>query len=68
MMKAFTATAAAVLLAACSEIPQDARKPFAGEEETKSYAGGKFEGDKALYEKALAKRADTQNEYLRMPE
>jgi hypothetical protein len=68
MMKAVIAAAATVLLAACSEIPQDAPKPFAGEEETKSYAGGEFDGDKALYEKTLAKRAATQNEYLRIPE
>jgi len=28
--------AAATLLAACNEIPQDARKPFAGPQETKA--------------------------------
>ena len=36
----------------CSEIPQDARKPFAGPEETRSYAAGQVE------------RAKTQDEYL----
>jgi hypothetical protein len=52
-------------LAACSEIPQDAPKPYAGKEDTKAYAGDKFKGDKAKYEQALAKRADYQNEYAR---
>jgi hypothetical protein len=57
--------AAALALAACHEIPQDARKSFAGEAETKAYTGARFNGDRALYEKTLAERADTQNEYLR---
>ena len=57
---------ATLFLAGCGEIPQDAVKPFAGKEATQSYAGGKFHGDKALYEKALAERADTMNEYLVM--
>lgn len=56
--------ATGLLFAACSEIPQDARKPFAGKEETRSYAGAPFNGDKTLYEKALAQRANAQNEYL----
>jgi hypothetical protein len=55
---------AALALAACDEIPQDAAKPFAGKAETQSYAGGKFNGNRALYEKTLAERADTMNEYL----
>ena len=58
MMIAFVAMA----LAACDEIPQDAVKPFAGKEETQGYAGDRFKGDKALYEKALAERAQTQDE------
>ena len=58
------AIAATLLLAGCDEIPQDAVKPFAGKEETQPYAGGKFKGDKALYEKTLAERAATMNEYL----
>lgn len=45
--------AATLVLAACGEIPQDAAKPFAGKEETRSYAG-----------KALDVRTDTMNEYL----
>lgn len=59
------AAAAALGLAACGEIPQDAAKPYAGKEDTKAYAGDKFKGDKAKYEQALAKRADYQNEYTR---
>lgn len=66
MTKTFIALAAMALAAACGEIPQDAPKPFAGERETRPYADAKFNGDKALYEKTLAERADTQNEYLRL--
>jgi starvation-inducible outer membrane lipoprotein len=47
-------SSAALALAACSEIPQDARKPFAGPEETRSYAA----------DKKLDERAQTQDEYL----
>ena len=64
-MKALAAVAAALALAACHEIPQDAAKPYAGKEDTKAYAGDLFKGDKDKYEKALAQRAQTQNEYLR---
>ena len=42
--------ATGLVFAACSEIPQDAPKPFAGKDETRSYAGAPFNGDKALYE------------------
>ena len=65
-MKRFVGmTAAALLAAACSEIPQDAVKPYAGKEDTKPYASDVFKGDKAKYESTLASRADHQNEYLR---
>ena len=57
--------AGALSLAACHEIPQDAAKPYAGKEDTKAYAGDLFKGDKDKYQKALAQRAQTQNEYLR---
>ena len=56
---------AALALAACHEIPQDAAKPYAGKEDTKAYASDLFKGDKAQYQAALAKRADYQNEYVR---
>ena len=61
---ATAATALGLAIAGCGEIPQDGPKPFVGAEETKSYAGAMFNGDKALYERTLAQRADTQNEYL----
>ena len=57
--------AVVLALAGCHEIPQDAAKPYAGKEDTKAYAGDLFNGDKDKYEKALAQRAQTQNEYLR---
>ena len=64
-MKALVAAAAALALASCGEIPQDAAKPYAGKDDTKAYAGDMFKGDKAKYEQTLAKRADYQNEYVR---
>ena len=57
--------AVAFVACACHEIPQDAPKPYAGKEDTKAYAGDLFKGDKVKYEKALAVRANNQNEYLR---
>jgi hypothetical protein len=60
-----TTVIAALGLAACNEIPQDAPKPYAGKEDTKAYAGDLFKGDKAKYEKTLADRANYQNEYIR---
>jgi hypothetical protein len=64
-MKLLIAAAAAVLLAACGEIPQDQPKPYAGKEDTKPYAGDTFKGDKQKFEQTLAKRANYQNEYSR---
>jgi len=58
--------AAAALLAACHEIPQDAPKPYAGKEDVKPYAGDLFKGDKAKFDQTLAQRATYQNEYLRV--
>jgi hypothetical protein len=55
-------------LTACHEIPQDAPKPYAGKADDKAYAGDLFKGDKVAFEKALAARAQNQNEYLRMPD
>jgi hypothetical protein len=57
--------AAALALAACHEIPQDAAKPYAGKEDVKPYAGDMFKGDKQKFETALAERAEHSNEYLR---
>jgi hypothetical protein len=64
-MKKLALLAAATIVAACHEIPQDAAKPYAGKEDTKAYSGDLFKGDKAKYEAALAKRADYENEYVR---
>jgi hypothetical protein len=64
-MKRVLFVAAALALAACHEIPQDAPKPYAGKEDTKAYAGDVFKGDKAKYETTLSTRAQYQNEYLR---
>ena len=47
-----TVVVGALAAIGCSEIPQDARKPFAGPEETRSFAAGH------------AERAKTQDEYL----
>jgi hypothetical protein len=55
--------AAALAVAACNEVPQDAVKPYAGKEDTKAYAGDRFKGDKVAYEKQLAERNQFQNEY-----
>ncbi len=62
-MRAIAAAAAALVLAACNEVPQDAVKPYAGKEDTKAYAGDRFKGDKVAYEKALAERSQFQNDY-----
>ena len=64
-MKKLALLAAAIAVAACHEIPQDAAKPYAGKEDTKAYAGDLFKGDKAKYEQALVNRSHYENEYLR---
>ncbi len=66
MTRIFFLAAAALVAGACHEVPQDAHKPFAGKAERDLYVGGNFGGDKATYEKALASRARSQNEYVRM--
>jgi len=62
-MRTIAALGAALFLAACNEVPQDAVKPYAGKEDTKAYAGDTFKGDKVAYEKALADRTQYQNDY-----
>ena len=62
-MRTVAAVAAALFLAACNEVPQDAVKPYAGKEDTKAYAGDRFKGDKVAYEKALADRSAYQDDY-----
>ena len=62
-MRMVAALGAALFLVACSEVPQDAVKPYAGKEDTKAYAGDRVKGDKAAYEKNLAERNQYQNDY-----
>ena len=57
-----------LLASACHEVPQNASKPFAGTKATELYLGKRFDGNKAAFETALAKRAQKQNEYLRIPD
>lgn len=64
-MRALAVAALALGVASCSEIPQDAPKPYAGKADTQAYASDMFKGDKAKYEKTLADRAGYQDEYLR---
>jgi len=52
-MRTILAMAAALVLAACNEIPQDAAKPYAGAQETKAAAA------------SLESRAVVQDEYAR---
>ncbi len=59
---AVLAATCAGLLAACNEIPQDKRKSFAGESEVKLERHG-FQGDKAGFDSALAKRASHSDDY-----
>jgi hypothetical protein len=65
MKKTMLTIAAALVLAACHEVPQDAAKPYAGKEDVQPYAGDQFKGDKQKFETALADRAEHSNEYLR---
>jgi hypothetical protein len=58
-----TFAAAAGVLTACGEIPQDAPKPYAGKADTAAYADDRWKGDKAKYEKALHDRAGFQDDY-----
>ena len=68
---------ASAALTACGELPQDAQMqlgkyrgkadshPWQGEAQT--FAGSEFKrGDKASWDKALATRAQAQNEYTRV--
>ncbi len=65
-MRWVLALAGMLVLAACHEIAQEATKPYAGKPDTRPYDGPPFKGDKAAFEKALAARAQGQNEYVRI--
>ena len=70
-----TGRAALVLLAAlfcfagCSERPQVVQYKqgtYAGKPDTPPYANAPYNGDKAAWERAVATRAQAQNEYKRI--
>jgi len=57
-----------LVVAACSERPQVAQYKqgtYQGKPDTPPYQGPPFNGDKAAWEKAMATRAQAQNEYKR---
>lgn len=57
---------AALGLAACgeySQVPHYKQGDYQGKSDTRPWEGGKFAGDKAAWEAALANRAQSQNEY-----
>lgn len=72
MMRPVLAVAAAALalaLAACGERPQvvDYKQgKYAGKPDTPAYQAAPFNGDRAAWERALATRAQGQNEYQRI--
>lgn len=55
-------------LASCGERPQVAnykQGTYQGKPDTPPYQGAPFNGDKAAWERAMATRAQNQNEYKR---
>lgn len=54
-------------LTGCGEVDQKVKseKIYAGKKDERAYDGAKFGGDQKKWEAALAKRNETQNEYLR---
>jgi hypothetical protein len=60
---------AALLLAGCGERPQVVnykQGKYAGKPDTPAYQNAPYNGDKAAWERALATRAQAQNEYQRI--
>ncbi len=70
MMRAAILVAASVaLLAACGERPQVLeykQGTYQGKPDTPAYSNAPFNGDKVAWEKALAQRNQSQNEYKRI--
>jgi hypothetical protein len=63
------ALAAGLALSACGERPQVVnykQGKYAGKPDTPAYQNAPYNGDKAAWERALATRAQTQNEYQRI--
>ena len=72
-MNRLGAIALAVLLlvglAACSErtqVTQYKQGTYQGKPDTPPYQGAQFNGDKAAWDRAIATRAQSQNEYKRI--
>jgi len=62
------ALSATAMLAACGERPQVLeykQGTYQGKPDTPAYSNPPFNGDKAAWEKALAQRNQSQNEYKR---
>jgi hypothetical protein len=58
----------ALVVAGCSERPQVAQYKqgtYQGKPDTPPYQGAPFNGDKAAWDRAMATRAQNQNEYKR---
>ena len=58
----------ALLAAGCSERPQVAQYKqgtYQGKPDTPPYQNAQFNGDKAAWDRAMATRAQNQNEYTR---
>jgi len=70
MIRAALVVAASVaLLAACGERPQVLeykQGTYQGKPDTPAYSNAPFNGDKVAWEKALAQRNQSQNEYKRI--
>jgi hypothetical protein len=65
---AIAVIASLLLVAACSERPQVAQYKqgtYQGKPDTPPYQGAQFNGDKTAWERAMAQRAQSQNEYKR---
>jgi len=63
------ALAATFVLAACCERPQVVnykQGKYAGKPDTPAYQSAPYNGDRAAWERALATRAQAQNEYQRI--
>lgn len=63
------ALAVVLALAACGERPQVVnykQGKYAGKPDTPAYQNAPYNGDRAAWERALATRAQAQNEYQRI--
>ena len=69
MRAAILVVASVALLAACGERPQVLeykQGTYQGKPDTPAYSNAPFNGDKVAWEKALAQRNQSQNEYKRI--